>query len=109
MEYQEMKRLLDVYNWDDGFAVPQKILEDPDCDLALALEIFFLADGYTYLDGMADSPDPAGWREFIRRLADEIIEGRYPKTERGFRIPIGAAARYKWKKRGITEAFFTDL
>ena len=37
----KLRQLLNEYNWDDGFDLPKKILENPDCDLALALEIFF--------------------------------------------------------------------
>lgn len=37
----KLRQLLNEYNWDDGFDLPKKVLENPDCDLALALEIFF--------------------------------------------------------------------
>ena len=39
MAYVDLKNKLDEYNWDDGFEIPRTILADPDCDLALALEI----------------------------------------------------------------------
>lgn len=45
----KMRQILNDYNWDDGFDLPKELLENHDCDLALALEIFFLADGYSYL------------------------------------------------------------
>ena len=53
MAYADLKNKLDEYNWDDGFEVPRTILADPDCDLALALEIFYLAGGYEYLEKSA--------------------------------------------------------
>lgn len=45
----KLRQLLNEYNWDDGFDLAKEMLENPDCDLALALEIFYLADGYSYL------------------------------------------------------------
>ncbi len=46
MAYNDLKELLNQYNWDDGFEIPKEILKNRNCDLALALEIFYLADGY---------------------------------------------------------------
>ena len=34
------------YNWDDGFEVPQYIIQNINCDLGTALMIFELAEGY---------------------------------------------------------------
>lgn len=33
----ELRQMLSEYNWDDGFVLPKEVLENPDCDLALAL------------------------------------------------------------------------
>ena len=53
MPYNDLKKTLKEYNWDDGFEIPEKILRSENCDLALALEIFYLADGFAYLDDFA--------------------------------------------------------
>lgn len=37
------------YNWNDGFAVPEAIINNPNCHLSTALAIFYLADGISYL------------------------------------------------------------
>ena len=34
------------YNWNDGFDLPQTIIDNPACTLGTALMIFYLADGY---------------------------------------------------------------
>ena len=47
--YEELKQQLFDYNWDDGFSFPQNLLNNDECDLALALDIFYLADGYGYI------------------------------------------------------------
>jgi hypothetical protein len=40
-----LKRLANVYNWNDGFTVPTAIADHPKCDLGTALDLFWLADG----------------------------------------------------------------
>jgi len=54
MSYSDLEKLLDEYNWDDGFEIATEILDNPYCDLALALKIFYLADGFAYLEGFAE-------------------------------------------------------
>lgn len=44
MKYEKMKEKLDEYNWDDGFDFPRKVVSDSNCDLALALEVFYLVE-----------------------------------------------------------------
>ena len=80
MTYEELKNLLDNYNWDDGFELPKKILEDPSCDLALALEIFYLGDGFTYFQTYAHNiGGTKEWFNFISKLCEDIENGRYKK------------------------------
>ena len=52
MVYNDLRSKLNEYNWDDGFEIPKQILAAPSCDLALALEIFYLSDGYAFLDDL---------------------------------------------------------
>lgn len=57
--YDKLKIQLKEYNWDDGFEFPRKLLNSPECDLAMALDIFYLADGYGYIQNY---PDVGCWR-----------------------------------------------
>ncbi len=107
MSYDHLKTTLQGYNWDDGFDIPQTILDDPVCDLALALEIFYLADGYSYLAAAATGS--GNWQTFINRLYNEIVNGKYSKTDRHFAIPLNRVAKYKFRKMGVSEIFLTDL
>ena len=75
MAYADLKNKLDEYNWDDGFEVPRTILADPDCDLALALEIFYLAGGYEYLEKSAKRTKLQKWNPFITVLL-KAIQGK---------------------------------
>lgn len=98
-----------LYNWDDGFEVPRTILADPDCDLALALEIFYLAGGYEYLEKSAKRTKLQKWNPFITVLYEDILDNRFPKTDASFEIPLSKVQKYKLRKKGAAEIFLTDL
>lgn len=43
-EHEEIDKLIEGYNWDDGFSLPQRILENSNCDLTLAYSFASLFD-----------------------------------------------------------------
>lgn len=45
----ELFVLLDNYNWNNGFEVPEAIITHPNCTLSVALLAFHRADGIQYL------------------------------------------------------------
>lgn len=105
----ELRQLLNEYNWDDGFDLPKKLLENPDCDLALALEIFYLADGYSYLIDKSRSTSLNEWKLFIEKLYDDILAGKYIHTASTFQNPLSKVQRYKLRKQQIPDIFLIDL
>ena len=109
MAYDDLKNRLNEYNWDDGFKVPREILADADCDLALALEVFYLADGYRYLERSRKTTKLQKWNRFITVLYDDIVNHKFPKTDTSFEIPLSKVQKYKLRKIGIAEIFLTDL
>ena len=42
---EELFVLLDNYNWDNGFEVPEAIITHTNCTLSVALLAFYRADG----------------------------------------------------------------
>lgn len=53
--------LLDNYNWDNGFDLPQAVLDNPACTNAVALLAFDRADGYRFLfEGSENIPRQFG-------------------------------------------------
>ena len=104
-----LRLLLNEYNWDDGFDLPKRILENPDCDLALALEIFFLADGCRYLVDKSNDTSLKEWKFFMERLYADIGEGKYVQTESTFKNPLTKVQRYKLKKLQVPDIFLMDL
>ena len=80
--YEELKQQLFDYNWDDGFSFPQNLLNNDECDLALALDIFYLADGYGYIQNYPNVDyGTEDWLNFIETLMKDIIEDRYKNED----------------------------
>lgn len=109
MSYSELEKLLDEYNWDDGFEIPKKILDSSCCDLALALKIFYLADGFAYLGGTAEESRLSEWKQFIYSLYNSILGDKYKEMGRRYVIPLTKVQKYKLRKNKIPEIFLTDL
>lgn len=109
MVYNDLENMLNEYNWDNGFEIPKGILADPRCDLALALEIFYLSDGYAYLEDLEKTTDLKEWNSFITALYDDISNNKFPKTGKSFKIPLSKVQKYKLQKKGISKIFLTDL
>ncbi len=106
---RKLKCALNNYNWDDGLDLPKKLLAHPDCDLALALEIFYLADGYAYLTNMAENTSQTEWKSFIETLYTDILDGRYAQTDCSFEIPLSKVQKHKLKTRQIPDIFIADI
>ena len=109
MVYNDLENMLNEYNWDNGFEIPKEILADPRCDLALALEIFYLSDGYAYLEDLGKTTDLKEWNSFITALYDDISNNKFPKTGKSFKIPLSKVQKYKLQKKGISKIFLIDL
>lgn len=108
--YEELKNIINEYNWDDGFDVPYKVLDEPNCDLALALEIFYLGDGFVLIRNFPHDIDGTKeWLCFIKKLYNDIISGRYKKTNQHYTIPLSKSMRYRLAKNKVNTIFLTDL
>lgn len=77
----ELFVLLDNYNWDNGFEVPEAIITHTNCTLSVALLAFYRADGLRYLfegeDAIANSLSKS-WETFIKEIYDKILKEHYP-------------------------------
>lgn len=98
------------YNWDDGFDYPTSLLLDYSCDLALALSIFYLADGYRYLQTLSEQKDGSSqWIAFIDSLYQNIIDGKFVKKKHPYQIPLTKVQLYHLRKSGVPEVFLKNL
>jgi hypothetical protein len=96
------------YNWDNGFEIPQLILDNPNCDLGIALLVFYRADGMSYLTDKCDNRNLPQWSSFIKNLYDLILAGRYHKAEIGFTPPLSRVELFKLKKQ-LSEAEYVFI
>jgi hypothetical protein len=98
------------YNWDDGFAFPQAIADHPNCDLAVALELFWWADAISVLLGEANEYERnAEWRSFCNVLTQRLLDGHYVRGSVAFEIPLSKTQIYKYRKCGVPELFLTNF
>ena len=88
------------YNWDDGFTVPEAILNNPNCGLTTALVVFYLADGARYLKNKSDIEKSAleSWWNFILNLYNKIVHGNFKRSSIRFVPPLSKVEIYKMKK-----------
>ena len=108
--YEELEQQLFDYNWDDGFSFPQNLLNNDECDLALALDIFYLADGYGYIQNYPNVDyGTEDWLNFIETLMKDIIEDRYKKTDNHYEIPLTKVQKYKLNKLGVPKILISDI
>ncbi len=86
------------YNWDNGFDIPQTVLDNEKCDLSIALLIFYRADGLSYLEDKSNNANLPQWSSFIKRLYDSILTGKYQRGEIEFKVPLSKVQLFKLKK-----------
>ena len=86
------------YNWDNGYDIPQTVLDNGKCDLSIALLIFYRADGLSYLEDKYDNANLPQWSSFIKRLHDSILAGEYQRGEIEFKVPLSKVQLFKLKK-----------
>lgn len=86
------------YNWDNGFEIPQLILDNEKCDLSTALLIFFRADGELYLFDKSDNKSLPQWSHFVKKLYDSVLEEKYPRGAIRFITPLTKVQVFKLRK-----------
>lgn len=91
------------YNWDNGFEIPQAILDNDKCDLSTALLIFYNADGEVYLTNKMDNENLLNWTSFIKNIYNLILNGKYMRGEIEFKVPLSKIQIFKLNKLLTTE------
>lgn len=105
-----LRKMAMEYNWDDGFAFPQAIADHPNCDLSVALELFWLADAISVLLGEAFEREyNTEWCLFCKELTQRLLDGDYVRGSVAFEVPLSKTQIYKYRKRGVPELFFTNF
>ena len=97
----ELFVLLDNYNWDNGFEVPEAIINHPNCTLPVALLAFHRADGIQYLlEGEAVFANrlSKSWENFIKEVYDKIFKKQYSNGSIPFQPEITKIQKFKLNK-----------
>ena len=97
----ELFVLLDNYNWDNGFEVPEAIITHSKCTLPVALLAFHRADGIQYLlEGEAVFANrlSKSWENFIKEVYDKILKKKYLKGSISFQPEITKIQKFKLNK-----------
>ena len=73
--------IADNYNWDNGFEIPNSIIDNKYCDLGTALMLFYDADGYSVLENKKEleNTDLKDWAAFIAKLLEKISSDEFNK------------------------------
>lgn len=89
MDSKQLDCMLDLYNWDNGFRIPEQIISNPNCEMATALKAFYLADGYRLLTRELNlNSDNKQWIEFISMLYKKICDNDFRNGEILFKVPL---------------------
>jgi hypothetical protein len=107
MAAKHLDILISEYNWDNGFRIPQMVVDNKNCELATALKTFHLSDGYSYLH--QSTHENSKWFQFVSCLYDRILAGHFSKGNLSYKIPLTKTQIYKLKRTNVPEVFLTDI
>ena len=99
------------YNWDNGFEIPEVVMNNSDCDLSTALLMFYRADGIAYLENKNSKISLEKWKDFSDKLYSKIICGEYSESDIKFKAPLSKIQLLKLRKglSDIEEIFIREV
>ncbi len=68
-------------------------------------KLFYLVDDYAYLENVAKTSNIKEREKFITVVYDDILNGRFLKTDTHFTVPFTKIEKYKFKKRKFQKYF----
>lgn len=68
-------------------------------------KLFYLVDDYAYLENVAKTSNIKEREKFITVVYDDILNGRFLKTDTHFTVPFTKIKKYKFKKRKFQKYF----
>ncbi len=98
------------YNWDNGFRIPELVLDNKKCEMSTALLIFYSAGGEELLfNKKLIAIDENERLRFVSGLYDRIIENDFLQGDIFFEPPLTKVELYKLKKiLGDSEKAFIE-
>jgi hypothetical protein len=86
------------YNWEDGFDIPNIILNNPSCTISTAKLIFWRADGANYLHSKIFDNDLPEWSVFISKLYSRILAQEFAPDNFQLIVPLNKIQKLRLKK-----------
>ena len=86
------------YNWDNGFEVPEAILQNKNCSLSIALLLFHYSDGVLFLQDRESAEGTKAWFGFVRNLYKKILSGSFPQGTVPFNPQLSRVQEFKLRK-----------
>ena len=87
------------YNWDNGFEIPEAIIENKYCSISVALLLFDLADGISFLKNKGENSHLPDWSSFIKKLYAKVIKNEFASGKVRFSPELTKVQLYKLKKQ----------
>lgn len=79
-----LMKLMQQYDWSEGFEIPLAVITHSCCDLGLALYLFWQSDeARQYYKGESDTDDEYQLA-FCKTLVDGLLKGRYKEGSNKF-------------------------
>ncbi len=95
---EELFQYIDFYNWDDGFDIPMEVSKNKNCTLPIALFMFELADGYTYLETKEVDQRHKEWSGFVTELYRRVMNNEFPLGKMPYAPQLNKVQIYKMNK-----------
>lgn len=93
------------YNWDNGFNIPNAIIENPNCDISTALTLLFIGDnaeylwcGTSYSKEVSVDQNTQIWLDFLTNLANKLMNGEFKSYGIAFENPLSRVEKYHLEK-----------
>lgn len=88
------------YNWNNGFDVPEALLENENCDLGTGLLMFHYADGYRMLENPEEVSNSTlkEWKDFLFKLYNKLIDLEFKSQNIVFNPELTKIQIYKLRK-----------
>ncbi|MBP1960827.1 DUF4274 domain-containing protein [Paenibacillus aceris] len=100
------------YYWDNGFEVPNWIVENGNCEFGTALLLFYRADGYVLLKNNKDmTTGQTEWVAFVSNLLNKLIKNHFSISKVPYEPELTKVQKYKLKKANpnIPEIIFDGV
>lgn len=113
MDGKQLRELIKSYDWDseESYEAPARMIHNSECELALALDIFYRADGVRYFGLRARSKrGKESWMKFMDDLYEMILSGRIREGKMRYTVSLSKGKKFQlYKEDDVPEIFLEDV